>query len=113
MSKFKDVINSDVNNVFLNREEFSDEHTINGKTMTIQIDDNEAIERQLRANQNTGVYTRQLVIYVSAEKFGEMPFIGQVINLDGIVYRAVDVSSESGIFAITIERNKSARNKVQ
>ncbi len=113
MSGFKDVINNDVKTVFLNTDEFSGEHIINGKKMAVQIDDNEAIERQLRANQNTGVYIRQMVIYVSSDDFGKMPYIGQVINLDGMVYRIVDVSSESGIFAITIERNKAARNKVQ
>ena len=107
MSSFKDVINNDVKTVFLNADEFADEHIINGKKMTVQIDDNEAIERQLKAYQNTGVYVRQMIIYVSADDFGKMPYIGQVINLDGIVYRAVDVSNEAGIYAITIERNKS------
>ena len=107
MSSFKDVINNDVKTVFFNADEFADEHIINGKKMTVQIDDNEAIERQLRANQNTGVYTRQIVIYVSVEDFGKMPYIGQIVNLDGKIYRVVDVSNEAGIYAITLERNKS------
>ncbi|MGN1125993.1 MAG: hypothetical protein ACI4RI_01000 [Ruminococcus sp.] len=107
MSSFKDVINADIKSVFINENEFSDKHMINNKEMIVQIDDNEAIERQLKINPNTGIFTRQLIIYVSTEDFGKMPYIGQVINLDGLIYRVVNVSSETGIYAITIERSKT------
>ena len=107
MSKFKDVINADIKSVFINEDEFSDKHIINDKEMVVQIDDNEAVERQLKINPNTGVFTRQLIIYVAVEDFGKMPYIGQVINLDGLIYRVVNVSSETGIYAITIERSKT------
>ena len=107
MSKFKDVINADIKSVFINVDEFSDKHIINDKEMVVQIDDNEAVERQLKINPNTGVFTRQLIIYVAVEDFGKMPYIGQVINLDGLIYRVVNVSSETGIYAITIERSKT------
>lgn len=54
---FKDVIKADVHKVFLNVEEFSDTHVINGVEMPVQIDSNEQIEREKRFNQNMdGIY---------------------------------------------------------
>ena len=44
MSAFKDMIAADVHAVFLNTEEFSDLHNINGKDMPVQEDSNEQIE---------------------------------------------------------------------
>ena len=109
MSAFKEQIGNDITNVFLNRDEFSELHTIDGKQMTVQVDENEAIERQMREiKPNTeGVYVKQKLIYVSEEEFGDLPYIGRLLKFDGKIYRVVDAVSEAGIHSITIEANKS------
>lgn len=109
MSAFKEQIGKDITDVFLNKDEFSDIHVIDGKEMTVQVDDNEAIERQMRdVKPNTeGVYVKQKLIYVSEEKFGSLPFIGRLLKFDGKMYRVVDAASEAGIHSITLEANKS------
>lgn len=109
MGSFKEQIGKDITDVFLNKEEFSDVHTIDGKAMTVQVDDNEAIERQMReVKPNTeGVYVKQKLIYVSEAEFGDLPFIGRLLRLDGKLYRVVDAASEAGIHSITLEANKS------
>ena len=43
---FKDIIKRDVQQTFLNVDEFSEIHTVNGKPMAVQIDNNEQIERE-------------------------------------------------------------------
>ena len=43
---FKDVIASDVHDTFMNADEFSDMHDLNGKMMPVQVDSNEQIERK-------------------------------------------------------------------
>ena len=54
---FKDLIKKDVQKIFMNPDEFSEIHNINGKDMPIQIDANEQIEREKRQNQNSsGIY---------------------------------------------------------
>lgn len=65
---FKEIVKNDVRQVFMNLDEFSETHTINGKEMPVQIDSNEQIEREKRLNQNMdGIYKNQKLIYVSAD----------------------------------------------
>lgn len=42
---FKDLVASDISAVFLNGQEFADTHTIDGKPMTVVVDENELLER--------------------------------------------------------------------
>lgn len=108
MSAFKDQIKKDITDIFLNEQEFSDRHIIDGKEMTAQIDENEALDRQVRATQGlSGVYVKQKIIYVSEEEFGSLPYIGRALKLDGKMYKVADAVSEAGIHSITLEANKS------
>lgn len=105
---FKDIIAEDVHRTFLNIEEFSDTHTINGKEMPCQVDTNEQIEREKRMGQNVdGVYMNQKLIYVAASEFGAMPKQGSILKMDGKTYRVADAVDEYGIYSITIEANKA------
>lgn len=105
---FKEIIADDVHRTFLNIEEFSDIHTVNGKEMPVQVDTNEQIEREKRMNQNVdGVYMNQKLIYVAASDFGPMPKQGSILNLDGKVYRVADAVDEYGVYSITIEANRA------
>lgn len=66
---FKDVIASDVHDTFMNADEFSDMHDLNGKMMPVQVDSNEQIEREKRFNQHMdGIYKNQKLIYVSSHR---------------------------------------------
>ena len=108
MSTFKEIIANDIHQTFLNPDEFSDIHKVNGKEMPIQIDTNEQIEREKRMNQNSdGIYATQKVIYVAASDFGAMLKQGAVRNLDGKIYRVADAVDEYGIYSITIEANRA------
>lgn len=105
---FKEIIADDVHRTFLNIEEFSDIHTVNGKEMPVQVDTNEQIEREKRMSQNVdGVYMNQKLIYVAASDFGPMPKQGSILNLDGKVYRVADAVDEYGVYSITIEANRA------
>jgi Mg2+/Co2+ transporter CorC len=108
MSTFKEIIASDVHDIFLNTDEFSDLHTVNGVKMSVQIDDNEQIEREKRFNQNMdGIYTNQRMIYVAASDFGPLPKQGSVLTLDKRTFRVVDAIHEDGVYSITIEANRA------
>lgn len=105
---FKSIIARDVHRTFLNVDEFSDIHTVNGKEMPVQIDTNEQIEREKRMGQNTdGIYTNQKLIYVAASDFGPMPKQGSILTLDKKTYRVADAVDEYGIYSITIEANRA------
>lgn len=105
---FKEILNQDIENVFLNTLEFADIHNVDGKDMPIQIDDNEVIEREKKAKSNMdGVYVKQKLIYVKAKDFGSLPAIGRQIMLDGKRYLITDSTDEYGIYTITLEGNRS------
>ena len=93
---FKELLKADVHNIFLNPAEFGERHRVNGKIMVIVLDDMD------------GIYTRQLLFYVAADDFGE-PLPGQdtYLQLDGGTYKVVDATDECGIYAITLEANRS------
>lgn len=108
MSTFKEMIAHDVKEVFLNVDEFSDMHMVNGTEMAVQIDDNEQIEREKRFAQNMdGIYVNQKLIYVSAEDFGPMPKQGSLFRLDKKTYTVADAIGEDGVYSITLEANRA------
>ena len=105
---FKDIIASDVHDAFMNAEEFSEMHTINGVEMPVQVDSNEQIEREKRFNQHMdGIYKNQKLIYVSATDYGPMPKHGTLIKFDGRPYKVADAISEDGIYSLTLEANRA------
>lgn len=105
---FKEIVKNDVRQVFMNTDEFSETHTINGKEMPVQIDSNEQIEREKRMNQNMdGIYKNQKLIYVSAEDFGALPKQGAMLNMDGKMYKVEDAIHEDGVYSITLGANRA------
>lgn len=105
---FKDIIANDVHQTFLNIEEFSDMHIVNGAEMPVQIDSNEQIEREKRYSQNIdGMYLNQKLIYVAASDYGPLPKQGSMLTLDGRKYRVADAIDEYGVYSITLEANRA------
>lgn len=105
---FKDIIANDVHQTFLNIEEFSDMHIVNGVEMPVQIDSNEQIEREKRYSQNIdGMYLNQKLIYVAASDYGPLPKQGSMVTLDGRKYRVADAIDEYGVYSITLEANRA------
>lgn len=108
MTGFKDIIASDIHSTFINTEEFSDLHIVNGEQIPVQVDENEQIEREKRLNQNMeGLFTNQKLIYVAASDYGPLPKQGSMIIFDGKRYTVVDAINEGGVYSITMEANRA------
>ncbi len=93
---FKEVMKDDVNNTFMNVDEFADMHTVDGKEIPVLVDDNEIIERE-----------KKKLIYVKADDFGSLPAIGRQIVFDGKRYMVTDSTDEGGVYTITMEANRT------
>jgi hypothetical protein len=105
---FKEAIASDVHEVFLNTEEFSDTHLVNGVRMACQEDSNEQIEREKRMSQNMdGIYLNQKLIYVAASDYGPLPKQGSMITYDRRKYKVADAIAEDGVYSITLEATRA------
>ena len=108
MSEFKNIIAQDVHGIFLNTDEFSDFHVINGVEMKAQVDSNEALEREGKKGQNLdGVYVSQKLIYVAASDYGALPKQGSLVRMDGSTYRVTDAVDEDGVYSITLEATRA------
>jgi hypothetical protein len=106
---FKDVLRSDIKSVFLNFEEFGEEHEINGETVLIIIDENELTEREKRIRRgiDAELHKKQLLFYVAAEDFGPLPSPGRLLDLDGKKYEITEADNEDGIYSINLEAKRS------
>lgn len=105
---FKEIIANDVHKVFLNTNEFSDAHIINGVGMACQEDSNEQIEREKRMSQHMdGIYLNQKLIYVAASDYGPLPKQGSMITYDGRKYKVADAIAEDGVYSITLEATRA------
>ena len=108
MATFKDIVRNDAENVFLNKDEFAEEHMVDGKSMTIIIDNNEHLEREKRYKAlEEEISQKQVLFYVSAAEFGRLPKLGRLMELDGKKYKVTDAIREGAIYSITLEANKS------
>lgn len=106
--EFKEMVQRDIENVFLTPEEFGEPHVINQKEMNVIIDNNELLEREKKTKMmDEGLYRKQFLIYVSAGEFGKLPAIGRILEMDGSFYRVTDAIDEAGIYSINMEVNKS------
>ncbi len=105
---FKELIRADIDNVFMNENEFAAQHTVNGKRMPVTVDNNELIEREKKAKSRMdGIFTRSLLIYVKAKDFGPLPAVGASLNLDGKTFIVTDATNEDGLYSIEMEANRS------
>lgn len=106
---FKDYLRDDIG-TFLNHLEFADTHLVNGKEMTVQVDENELLERdksKIMAAPMKGIYRSRRLIYVAKAEYGRRPAIETLLNLDGKMFTVRDCVEEAGILAITLEAVKS------
>ena len=105
----KDIIREDINKIFLNNEEFSDLHMVDGKEIHVIVDEMELTEREKKSINRDMNYKAQKLIYVSAEEFGKLPKINRPFNLDGRTYLVRDASEEDGMYSITLEVNTGGK----
>ena len=105
---FKDIVQSDIKEIFLNFDEFGTVHMVAGKKMCIIVDENELTEREKKqfGRGRDGTYKKSLLFYVAAEDFGPLPAPEQVLLFDGKKYTVTDAANEDGVYSISLEASR-------
>lgn len=104
MSAFKDTIAKDIKAVFINVDEFADEHDLNGKKVRCLVDkDITAAAKDTVANPLMGVFVNAVTIYVDAKDIDEKPVEGELLSLDKKRYIVRNVGVEDGMLVILAE----------
>lgn len=105
---FKECMASDTE-TFINREEFGENHTIDGKEILAVIDEMELNEREKKLMVRDGTYKKQKLLYVSVKDYGNPPRINRPLDLDGRAYLVKEVTEEDGMYSITLESNTGGK----
>lgn len=102
MMTLKESIDSDIDEVFLDVDEFADPHVINGRRLKCVID---TIVTQGGTDAgHLGVFLNQIRVHMR-EGLIKTPVEGQQIRVDGVRYVVRSVSREMGMIVFTAERN--------
>lgn len=106
---FKDLVAADISAVFLNGQEFADTHTIDGKPMTVVVDENELLERDKSKMgiQVDGTYQGPPADLCGQGGIRPAPAHGKQLDFDGRLFRVADCTEEAGMLAITLEAVRS------
>ena len=104
----KGIMDDDIRSTFMDIEEFADVHVVNGKEMSVLVDDNEIVEREKKEKTRMdGIWVKQKLIYVMAGEFGALPAAGRAILFDGKTYIVQEAVDEQGIYSILMEANRT------
>ena len=110
-STFKDIIAHDLGAVWYSElEEFWAEHSVNGSTMRVIVDNDELIKRTAKrvyTASDSGLYTGHKLLMIRATEYGPRPAIGSLVAFDGRSYRVVDADQQDGLLIIELEANRS------
>ena len=84
MSLFRDLVASDIDSVFLNPDEFGEEHTIDGRKVTCVISEDGMMDRQGGAVAAVGQSI--MTIEAKIEALPDRKGYGSELMVDGIPY---------------------------
>jgi hypothetical protein len=106
MSRFKDAIERDVRNVFIDEDYFAERHRLGPDGVEVPcIIDKEIIAGGTFGNRE-GVFSNTLTIYVPDSCLPEVPVEGQPFSVDGSFHVVRSVSAEVGVLVIVCEVNE-------
>ncbi len=105
MSAFKNAIKKDIKGVFLNFDEFADNHIVNGQNVVCVIDTAETAEKPNGSGNfvHEGVFLNTITLYIATADIDVKPVEGELIEIDATTYVVRKVNDECGILVIIVE----------
>lgn len=101
----KDEIFSDIDNVFLNPEDFAEEHTIDGKKVVCMFDD-DALKMRSGSNE-LSISESTLLLFAKESDLPTRKVAGDVLMVDGKPYIVDDWKVNLGMAEIALHQNVS------
>lgn len=105
---FKEILQKDIKNVFLNLNEFAEIHDLNGFKVAAVIDDDflDEITLKISGEQQSkapGLFGGTIAIYVAKSDFGKLK-PGRALEVDGKLHKVISTSEEDGMLKIVATR---------
>lgn len=108
MTTFKDMVASDMDEVFLDMEEFAEEHNLNGTNCICIVESPTTQERFKTGKDYDGqdvMHGLTAIIHVKKADIGEMPTEGQLFSLDGSYSEVNSCTEHMGMLTIELREN--------
>ena len=96
----KDIIEQDIETVFLNVDEMAEAHTVDGKSVVCVFDQ----DASAVASSDVGgaAYLSTAKLMVRDGDLAKTPRVGKEMLIDSMPYLVLSVSDEMGMLAITL-----------
>lgn len=108
MSAFRDMVESDRDAVFLNLDEFADEHNVDGKVIRVSLQDEQLEEGSLGQGLSTlALSDSTLAMYAKTEDLNGRKLAGETIYIDDVGYTVVTWLEEMGITTVILRLPES------
>ena len=108
MSAFRDMAAADMDAVFLNMDEFAEEHDLNGTVCACIVESPTARERFQQGKEYDGygtVHGESVTVHARKSDVGEMPTEGERFDVDGKIYLAESCTEHMGMLEIRLKSN--------
>lgn len=90
--------------VFMNRDEFGEIHRINGRDMTVMVDNDRLMERS--KNEYDGISVGELMYFVRKEELGKRPEEGASQIFDGRQMYVFSCREDNGLYEVILSQNR-------
>lgn len=102
---FKDRVASDIDKVFLNANHFGSVIDVNGKVMSVTIDEDALRERNLAVIKSGKLSVDDVLFYCNKTEFNSgIPRAEDRMLFNGIDYMISSVKDDMGMITITLKR---------
>ena len=105
MKTFKEQAADDLG-VFLNADEFAETHTVNGVEVQAVLEGlttKEFVQHRGHRISFEGVDARTVILHLRAADIPQKVARGNVLELDGEMYRIADTVDDMGLLTLTLE----------
>ena len=110
MSGFKDMVAGDIENVFLNLDEFAEEHDLNGTKCKCILQDESVMEDlsidEQMSQSYPGLYGSRLLVNCKKADLPEVPVTEQMFRVDGKLYIVESCNNDMGMLTIQLVANE-------
>ena len=109
MSGFKDMVAGDIEKVFLNPDEFAEEHNLNGTKckcilQDVSVAEDLSIDEQMSQSYQ-GLYGSRLLVNCKTADLPEVPVTDQSFHVDGKLYIVESCANDMGMLTIQMIAN--------
>lgn len=107
---FKEYVQHDINNAFVNLTEFASTVNINGVAVNVVEDKDQLLYRIKKDYESLGLIVGDILFYISLEEYqkiphvSNLPTVNEAITYNGRPCLIMEVTPQEGIFEITLQK---------